>query len=73
MASGGNSRQQIGGKSLPGLQFLKMWTELNEVCNGSEAILETHFESVGLLGEDGVKGVGIKCLWGWERLYKPEI
>lgn len=47
--------------------------ELNEVCNGSEAILETHFESVGLLGEEGVKGVGIKCSWDWESLYKPEI
>lgn len=47
-----------------------MWTEMNEVCNGSDC--GTHFGSVGLFGEEALKGVVIKCSWGWEGLYKPE-
>lgn len=52
MTPGGESWQHRGGRPFPGLQFLKMWTEMSAAA----LIVETHLEHV-VLGEEGIKCV----------------
>ena len=52
MTPGGESWQHRGGRPFPGLQFLKMCTEMSAAA----LIVETHLEHV-VLGEEGIKCV----------------